>query len=215
MLPSLLGHNTAIPQHLKPTQQAHLKALHQQTIFSPNDDERKGAKMNSPDDLAIGSCCKSDHRLRPASCRTEPTPPPRGSRCRFRARARSARGKQVAAPASPARGSAVIVADLAAASDDHQQLRTGCWMRHHFRLEPAEKEPASGSRSCSRGGNRRPRCWSATKRATTWMLWPLLDATAVGQPGPRTPRQALDCSRRRAVVRRRQRRMRGGALQSP
>jgi hypothetical protein len=56
MLPGLLRHNTAIPQHLKPTEQAHLEALHQ-TIFSPNDDARKSATMNSPAaaQLATGS----------------------------------------------------------------------------------------------------------------------------------------------------------------
>ena len=48
------------------------------------------------------------------------------------------------------------------------------------------------------------------RAATPWMYAAAHRATATGQPGPRTPRQARDCSRRRAVVRRRQRRMRGG-----
>jgi hypothetical protein len=50
MLPGLLRNKTAVPQHLKPTQQAHLKAVHQHMIFSSNDDARKSATMNSPDD---------------------------------------------------------------------------------------------------------------------------------------------------------------------
>jgi hypothetical protein len=77
MLPSLLGHTTAIPQHLKPTEQVHLKALHQQTIFSPNHGARKSTEMSSPGDAAhftIGSFCGSDNGLPPTSCRTETAP---------------------------------------------------------------------------------------------------------------------------------------------
>jgi hypothetical protein len=47
VLPSLLRHRIAIPQHLKPTQQAHLEPLHQ-TIFSPDNDACKSATMISP-----------------------------------------------------------------------------------------------------------------------------------------------------------------------
>jgi len=44
MLPSILRHRNPIPQHLKPTQQAHLKALHRKTIFSPDDSACKSAQ---------------------------------------------------------------------------------------------------------------------------------------------------------------------------
>jgi len=57
-----------------------------------------------------------------------------------------------------------------------------------FRFGPAEQDRGLKARDVDRvwrAGRRSRRC-SATKRGKTWMLWPLLSATAVGHARSRT-----------------------------